>query len=393
MAEVTVEVVTDYGGFLSLEQEWSTLLRSSRCNSVFLTHEWLRCWWETYGAEDQLFVVCVRDGARLIGAAPLYLRKTRFRSLPVRSLSFMANSLAEQADIILAPPERPALLAMLNYLANQPGVWEMMDLRYLRGDSPFLGHLPKACGAASLLWTTRPTMEVPYIPVDTDWHQFLSRRSQGFRKQAKRRIRRIRLQGEASQLVRLRSPEEILKAFPAIVKVSAMSWKAQCGRGLSDQSRALAFFERISSVLGSRGWIDLWMLKLGSEPVAFEYHLNYEGVTSPIRADFNETFRDLSPGAHLEHLILQSLFDDSSCSVREYNSCADSYAYLRRWTDCARPHFRARVFRRSLYGRILHALGLLRRPRTAKREEDSTSVRPLRALPVWTQAAAHAIRG
>jgi hypothetical protein len=104
------------------------------------------------------------------------------------------------------------------------------------------------------------------------------------------------------------------------------------------------------------------MVYCGEKPIAFEYHLNYEGVASPVRADFDEAYSALSPGAHLEYVILQNLFDDPCRTVREYNTCADGYAYELRWTDHVRPHYRAWVFNRRMYSRLLNMLALLKRP-------------------------------
>jgi hypothetical protein len=122
--------------------------------------------------------------------------------------------------------------------------------------------------------------------------------------------------------------------------------------------------------------VELWILYCGDVPVAFEYHLNYHGVTSPIRADFDETYRELSPGAHLEYMILLSLFQASERPVREYNTCADAYSYELRWTSQIRPHKKLWVFKKSCYGSILHLIALLRRLETRKERKTLKSCRP-----------------
>jgi len=109
--------------------------------------------------------------------------------------------------------------------------------------------------------------------------------------------------------------------------------------------------------------VALWLLHCQGKPVAFEYHLEFQGVAYALRADFDESYRLLSPGAYLEQAIIRSLFDDAARRIGEYNTGADDYWYERRWTDKSRPHGKAWIFPRSVYGRVLRLLGLLRRPR------------------------------
>lgn len=357
----SIDVVTDIRGFLSLRSAWSELLRASRFNNVFLTHEWFRCWWEAFGAGSQMCILCARDNGRLVGIAPLHIRRTTFRGLPIRKLSFMINACSAEVDFILARPAGRTLEAMLNYLAERQGWWDFMELARLRDDSLTWRQLPAAARHARLSLTTRQGKQTPYITVNGQWDCFLAQRSRNFRKTVRRRLNRIRKHPEAIRVVQLRSPQQIAQALPYALEISSRSWKADRKAAITDRSGQMLFYKRLSELLGEQGWIDLWLLYCGDKPMAFEYHLNYQGVTSPIRADFDEQFTDLSPGAHLEYEVLRSLFDDPGRAITEYNTCADGYAYEKRWTDLIRPHSRAWIFGRGVYGRALYALGLLRR--------------------------------
>jgi len=68
-----VEVITNFSEFLALEGIWNDLLKHSDNDTVFLTHEWFRCWWLGYGDGKQLFILLVKNKGEVIGIAPLIL--------------------------------------------------------------------------------------------------------------------------------------------------------------------------------------------------------------------------------------------------------------------------------------------------------------------------------
>ncbi|RPI79649.1 MAG: GNAT family N-acetyltransferase, partial [Desulfobacteraceae bacterium] len=97
-----------------------------------------------------------------------------------------------------------------------------------------------------------------------------------------------------------------------------------------------------------------YYLKKAGEMIAFEFHLIYNRITYPIRADFNESFRHLSPGSILEAHILKDLFDESR--IREYNTCGHTYDYLMNWTQDTRRYVNVELFNKGFKPRALHAL-------------------------------------
>ena len=62
------EEVKDFNEFLNLEEDWNRLLKKSSFNTVFLSHEWFKCWWQAYGKDKQLFIITVTEDKELIGS-------------------------------------------------------------------------------------------------------------------------------------------------------------------------------------------------------------------------------------------------------------------------------------------------------------------------------------
>ncbi len=99
-----IEVISEYKNFISLEEEWNSLLEKCPNENVFLRHEWFRCWWEAFGKNKQLYIILVKDTGKIIGIAPLMISKDNYRGFPVKKLSFIKDDNTAHADFII--PER-----------------------------------------------------------------------------------------------------------------------------------------------------------------------------------------------------------------------------------------------------------------------------------------------
>ncbi|WP_329571763.1 GNAT family N-acetyltransferase [Streptomyces sp. NBC_01361] len=94
--DLSAEVCTDGVRFGSLGPQWEALYRRSRTATPFQSHAWLHSWWLSYGSGRGLCVVLVRDGGRLVAAAPLM---RRWRPLPV--LVPLGGSISDFCDVLV----------------------------------------------------------------------------------------------------------------------------------------------------------------------------------------------------------------------------------------------------------------------------------------------------
>src|SRR5437773_2648010 len=101
-----VEVVSTDADFLQLESAWECLVKESNLDHPFLSFEWMRSWWESFGAGKSLHIVVVREGVRVLGIAPLMLTRRKFYGLSVRCLESIANVHTPRFDLLVA--DRPA---------------------------------------------------------------------------------------------------------------------------------------------------------------------------------------------------------------------------------------------------------------------------------------------
>ena len=86
--DLSIECISKYEEFVSLENDWNTLLSDNEIDSIFLSHGWFKCFWDAWGKGKRLWILVARTDSRLFGVAPLMLLKGWHLRLPVKILSF-----------------------------------------------------------------------------------------------------------------------------------------------------------------------------------------------------------------------------------------------------------------------------------------------------------------
>lgn len=347
-----IEKIGDFQEFLSIREEWNSLMARSSMNCVSMTHEWLSCWWEAFGGDAELWVLLLREDGRLVGAAPLLRKRERFRGLPVKTLSLMVNGHSPECDIILSEPRANSAANLLDFLRDTKDAWDMLLLEKLPAGS-ISNHLQEWTGGNDFFFISADSLSSPYIQMTGDWHTYYAGRSSKFRKVMRNKLNRVKRGGNIA-IERVSDAETIKNALDEIFSVSARSWKAREGRSIPDDPRVETFYRKLTDAMAQKGIVELWLMRHDGEAIAFEYHLRYGGIAYPIRADFDERFRELSPGSVLEYHIIKSLFDDPE--VRGYNSCGDTYEYLMKWATEMREHAEFQIFSSKAYSRNLFHL-------------------------------------
>ena len=100
---LAVHAYHDADGFERLAGEWNDLLRRSAADTIFLTLEFQRTWWECLG-RGELLILAMRDDAdTLVGIAPLLEMKDSQEQHVLATVGCV--EVADYLDFIVAPGE------------------------------------------------------------------------------------------------------------------------------------------------------------------------------------------------------------------------------------------------------------------------------------------------
>lgn len=349
-----LKIITKLYELHAIRDGWQDLLQRSSNKAAYLCYEWCLSSYETFHANDQLYVlILIDDSAQLLGIAPLVITSGVYRGLKVRKIGFVKNDQNPANEFILSEGlENVCLKLILDHLVEFSN-WELIDLQKIQVDSLTYSGLQKLLLENGYAFGTKDNIQSPYIPVDREWDDFWNAKSQRFRKTMRNKINRVMKHGslviEKVPVTKANIPE-----LETILKISANSWKHEIGNDLLIREDNWKFYNKICDLLGPKGLVSIWLLKFRNVPVAFEFHIEYNNVVYPIRADYDKNYKDISPGSILEYHIIKGIFIDKR--VAEYNSCGHTYDYLMNWTDTTRKHQNFEIFSKSIKMGILYNL-------------------------------------
>lgn len=347
-----VEEVRTYEDFLSLEEEWNGLLERSSNDSVFLRHEWFRCWWEAYGKGSELLVLLVRSEGRLTGIAPFMRRRRKMRGLTTAEVTFMENGESPRCGIICPDLQGSTLASLVHHLLTSGLSWDVLFLDRTCREGRLHEAVARVCRAEGIRTFCRPSWKSPCLTVEGDWESFYQARSTKFRKRQRSILNRIRRLGEIS----LEETTELSEAETALLQafdVGSVSWKKEAGRAISSTEETRRFFTLLTKTAAERGWLTLWLLKLNGKAIAFEYQLRYKGRVHGMRSEFDQACESASPGAVLDRLTIEQLFRGG---VTEYDMGGTANEYKTHWTSRLREHVTTFVFNKTPRGRFFALL-------------------------------------
>jgi len=349
---INVERLSKFCEFEKLKESWNRLRENqSGEDMIFLAHEWFDCWWRCYADDAQLFILEVKENDRLLGIAPLMLRKALLRGLPIRLLSFIDNGNSGHNDFIIeATRRREVLKAMFSYLREYHKEWDVLELKRIPPESSSVRFIQDVLRSEPIPFLKKAGTDAPYLRIEHDWRTFYNRLSN----KKKKTLRNIqnRISREGGYVVkRITDFHDYQAIKPDLRDIVRNSWSAHHKSSLN-RPENINFIDGLSLWAGSNGFLQLWLLSVNNQPIAYEYHLRYRNRVHGLRSSFNKNFGHLSPGAFLDYQIIKYYHECGE--IAEYDMGGSADFYKRQWTKNVRRHTTFHIFSLNPYSRIVY---------------------------------------
>ncbi|HEY3684830.1 MAG TPA: GNAT family N-acetyltransferase [Streptosporangiaceae bacterium] len=337
---------------------------------------WLACW-ARHHTDWRPWVVGVRLGGRLRGAAVL-ARQVR------RGVARVAMLGHGESDYCALPVRAPAdalplALAVERALRRQRRPWTV-HLEQLPVGDPVVAAL--RARLRSEIGPADPCVIVPIDPPGADLRAFLAARA---RKNTRNAAGRVRRDGVALEVRRLRGRTEVLAALPEIHRVRRAG---NAAKGLDDHADLAyrGFWGEILPLLAERGELDVTELRLDGDLACYAVCLRDGTAYRGWDTRLDPRFARYSPGHLLRDAILGQLAGEQ---WTEYDLMRGTEAYknaldtrqrdlveLRAWSSpVLRLPRRARRTAAALRDRHPRLIDVDQRVRTALRGPADGAVR------------------
>jgi CelD/BcsL family acetyltransferase involved in cellulose biosynthesis len=341
--------ISDYDSLVALEPIWRRLVDEAGISHPFLQHEWIRTWWEAFGAGRQLRVLLVTRGREPVAIAPLMLERERFYGVSVRCLQLAANAHTQRCDIIVARDAESVYPFLWRVLEEDRASWDVLLLRQVPADSPTLAALPALAGRDDFragIWHGDTS---PYLRLAGTWEEYLGGRNRKHRANVRNRLKRLEAQGPVALEV-VREGADVFAALEDGFRIEGLAWKGRAGTAIERHAPLRAFYTRFALQAMRRGWLRLQFLTVSGRRIAFAYALQIHDELYLLKPGYDPAYAPYSPSALLCAFALRDAFANG---LAVYDFLGADDPWKRDWAESARPHDWLFVFGRSLRARAV----------------------------------------
>jgi len=294
---------------------WNALLPQTPRASLMHTFEWLSTYWHYFGCEQRLRVLVVRSAGKPIGIVPLCVRTDPYRVGNARVLTYPLNDWGTWYGPIGPNPSACLFLAM-KHLQTTPRDWDLLDLRWTSvepGESDPTGSAFLAMG-----WHAerRDYQQTSIVRLEeTHWKSYRAGLSKKWRHELGRQQRSLE-RDYKMDVVRHRplgtshgdgNPRWDL--YENCLDIAQRSWQDESTTGNTlSQSSVREFLRACHGVAAKLGMVDMLVLKLNDQPVAFLYNYCFDGKLFWLRMGYNRSFSKQGVGKALMGWALEDSF-------------------------------------------------------------------------------------
>lgn len=356
-----VRIVADYSDFLSLEDEWNEAVERAGVTHPFLRHEWLRTWWDCFGAGRTLHIVVVRAADRIVAIAPLMRETVTMYGIPIRRIDLIHNDHTPRADFIVVERHDEAYDAIWRTLQAQAG-WDLLQLSRVPRGSATLEALQEAADAAGCSTGTWHGDVSPYLELTGTWNEYQARLGSKFRSNLRNRLSRLTKFGEP-RLEILDDGAAIEAARDDALRLEASGWKQESGTSIRSDPAVERFYSQLADRAGGNGWLRLMFLRVGDTRVATSYGSVFDRRLFLFKTGYDPEYAPCAPFKLLTWLAIESAYAEG---LREVDFLGDTEPWKLEWTATSRPHDWLYVFSGSVRARLLHCVKFQMAPELKK---------------------------
>jgi len=306
-SNLTIETHTDVQGLIALEREWNDLLIRSRADTIFLTWQWQKVWWDFLSEGAQLSIVTVRDGGELIGLAPFHALPPSEGPETLRLIGGVEVS--DYLDIIAANGREETVYTTLwEFLIHDyDRRWEIIDLHNVPAASPTLTTLPSNVRKTKGVQVTAEVEDVcPVINLPSNWEEYLSFLNKKQRHELRRKIRKANKEAVVRWYY-VQDEKAVQAEVGDFIELHKRS--AQKKQGFMNQ-RMQSFFQAIARTTFNQGWLRLSFILIGDVKTATMLCFDYNDSILVYNSGYDpQLYAPLSTGTVLLAYCIQDAIE------------------------------------------------------------------------------------
>jgi len=293
---------TPITSFQEIESEWESVLHDSPANTLFLTPQWQKVWWDTFGDGRTMcgFAYSTPDGATGNGMAAIAsLAKSG------DTVSFMGSQdTFDYNDFPIRSGHEEGFYQTLVECLEDQGV-QTLRLDSLRENSPTLGVFPEIARSRGYKVEIEQEDVTSGIDLPGTWDEYLALLSKKDRHELRRKLRRMDSQTDW-KWYSVTDPAEVGGRLGEFISLMRLSRTDKDEFMTPERER---FFHNITQRMAELGQLQLFFLEMDGSTVATCLCFDYEGSRLLYNSGYDPEYGYYSVGLLLNAMSLKDAID------------------------------------------------------------------------------------
>lgn len=341
--EITLRHITSTPDFEDLQEPWTKLSAPEKANiqTAFLTWEWLYSWWRVYQAGHQLWLLTAWESGVLVGILPLMRVSAKKYGLRFRSLVPLGSPQCDISGILIdhsLSVSENILEIFRDYLVINQDQWDLLEFNQYSPTDPATLRM-QALLQESGYFLRQKDYKHYYVRMETEWDAYFKSLSRKFRKNLRRANRLAKETGSVT-FTHLSGKNATWQAFQDIISINKHAHFPLIYNSQKEQ----AFHKELLSVATGKHHLELFLLSIDDQPLAYEYGFSYAGRYEEWRIGYDTRFDPIiSIGKLLSNWIMENIFKSN---IKEIDFLRGEEAYKLEWKPEIRRYTKIRVINR-----------------------------------------------
>ena len=323
-----------------IREDWTRLLKSVDCQSVFMTPEWTLVWWKHFGNKSRMAVLAVRDASeQLVGLAPFYISTHQFGW---RRLAFLADSHvgSDYLSILAARGSESAVAAtVVASIDGQRKAWDYIELRDT-ADSPLMKDFSERLKKITEDSERFVASTCYYIPLLGTFEDYMATSSSRVWRDYRKCWKALTTK-HAGSLQVYSSVETLSDVFQEFLRLHELRFQSRGERSAILQPGVPSFQKEAALALAESGVARIVLVKAGDQSIAALYGFAVGEGFQYYQAGMDPSWDHLSPGKLVLAGTIQYLI---SAGQKEFDFLQGAEPYKADWAQHKRHTFTERYF-------------------------------------------------
>ena len=283
--------------FQEIEREWESVLRDSPENTLFLTSQWQKVWWDTFGEGHTMCGFTYPESNEISAIASL--------AKSGDTVSFIGSEdTFDYNDFLIRPGHEVGFYqTLLDCMEEQK--FGMLRLVSLRETSPTLQILPDLARKHGYTVEVKEEDVTSGIGLPSTWDEYLSLLNKKNRHELRRKIRRMDSQTDW-KWYSLSEPTEVNERLGEFIKLMRQS-RADKDEFMTPERER--FFYNITQRMSELGLLQLYFLHMDGVTVATSLCFDYGGSRLLYNSGYDPEYAYYSVGLLLNAMCLKDAIE------------------------------------------------------------------------------------